>query len=495
MMLAAAAHRLERFCAWCLLPLALAGGLGLLAAWDPVFMGEHPIRLFDINRHMPYVLSVAAVAALAALFLVAMRREALFARRDQVLLLLAIFPGAFSGFNLGILDPTDLGFAAVALLWLTLMLVEHRPLPRVNPVLLLLIGLAACSMASIVSGRFISIISQKTFLTKMAIFFFVMTMIGSPQLLRMAIRVFIGVCVFSAIVALVSEAVYLAFHYPFTMDDQLQFAFKNTPLGRMLRATAFMPRAQTLAHLLILGLALTLFFPMRAVWRWTLVGLIGAGIVATFSLGAWLITAGVLFIALFIYRPALSIHWVSLVVAAGLALYLTGAAEWLYTEVGESIGGKQSEDRIEFLGVGLRSIENHPWFGVGLKNITRVLHTPIHNAYLQTAAEMGIIAGLLFTLIPVLLFMRSGDLAARLPMSGDKRILQGLALGMFAMIVHFFVEPFYDNYMSWVFMAMAAGAIVVQERRIAAVHSPLEKSPQWRRAFGSSVPNENPESC
>ena len=88
-------------------------------------------------------------------------------------------------------------------------------------------------------------------------------------------------------------------------------------------------------------------------------------------------------------------------------------------------------------------------------------HAPIHNAYLQTMAEIGVAAGVLLLLLPLYLMARTGSLALRAGSEADADRLRALAVGLAGMMFHFCLEPYQDNYLSWAFMGLAAAAIAV----------------------------------
>jgi len=138
--------------------------------------------------------------------------------------------------------------------------------------------------------------------------------------------------------------------------------------------------------------------------------------------------------------------------------------DWIYDHVIMKIAGKAGQDRLAYLGVGLKTVVAHPYVGLGLKNIVRVLYTPVHNAYLQTAAETGVAGGLMLTSIVFYLTIKCALLAARATSAQTRGLLAGLTLGMIGLAIHFSVEPFYDNYLSWIYMGLAAGAIAVHDK-------------------------------
>ena len=444
-----------------LLPVALGAGLGYVATRDPGWVGASPIRILELHRHFPYLATFGLTLLLTGSVWLFARRERLFARRWELAIAAAIVPGAFAGFSAGPLDATNVGMLAALLFFLPALALERRPM-RVPIAALVMAGLiAVCSLLSVARGGFGSLVTQHTFLTKPLLFFLVASLAWSLRLARAALAIFAGVALFSALIGVIEEILYVAVGYAFTLDQMMGFAFKATPFGVMLRAAGFLPRAQAQSHLMILALPLVMAMPWLPWKRWGAIGLLGAGQFCTLSLGGWAIMTAVFLLMLVARRPPRIIPLILIAAIGGVTIHATGAWELIDRNLVEGIGGKSGDDRVDLLTTGLAAIHANPWFGVGLRNIGRVSHAPIHNAYLQTMAEIGVAAGVLLLLLPLYLMARTGSLALRAGSEADADRLRALAVGLAGMMFHFCLEPYQDNYLSWAFMGLAAAAIAV----------------------------------
>ena len=97
--------------------------------------------------------------------------------------------------------------------------------------------------------------------------------------------------------------------------------------------------------------------------------------------------------AIFISAPHRALLYAAVLGALFFLLASLGGWVWLVHNVAEPLGAQGTQDRVEYIRVGLGVIQEHPLLGIGFRNIGRVLHTPIHNAFLQMSAEIGVPAG------------------------------------------------------------------------------------------------------
>jgi hypothetical protein len=446
-----------------LIPVLIGAAFGVLVGSDPFLGCEFPIRSLEINRYMPFVYSTAISLLLLCGTLCYIHRDWLFARRFELILAIVLITGAVDGLSLGRIGPTDFGFCALFLFWLLTSMFERRPIKTGYILICLLTFLFSCCLISVVVGGFRSMMVQHTILNKIFILFALTCVIHNTKLLHCSIRLLLGVAVISAIIGITSVVLFKLTGVEFSMQPSDGFLYKETPWGTMLRATGLLTRTQVLAHLLVIAGSIALFMPVRVFWKLAVLAVISGGLIATFSLGACLtlFINGVIW--LFMHNPRKSIHTLVFLTALVLAAYLSGGLEKGYVKFKE-IGSKQAEDRIEYLNVGLNTIAQNPYFGLGFKQTYRKLHTYIHTAYFQSMTEIGILGGcLLMTLIFYLTF-GSGRLIRKLPDSDEKEWCKGLFLGMVGLGLHLNHEPFFDNYMTWVYMGITAAAIQLYNR-------------------------------
>jgi hypothetical protein len=446
------------------LPASIGIVFGLLVGLDPLLGYLYPIVPMSFTRWVPFIFSPALIALFLCVSLWIAYHRKLFAWRYEIAALVILASGALSGVNFGPIDPTDFAFLSIFFFWLSASFIERRPIAIPTPVLIMLLLLAACSLGSVVNGRGTSLFSQHQMMTKYAMVFMVANLISTAALQKFMIKALVAISLLSALVGIAAEAAFLSTGYVFTFDDLPEYIFKETPFGNMLRAPGFLPRAQAQSHLLLLATSIVLFMPLRMGCRIVFLGILTLGLIFTFSVGAYLTLALVGMIALVMHRPQHFNHYLVGGVTLMLIAYFSGLWDWAYQEVLLSTAGKPAEDRISYLQIGFQAIARHPYLGIGLRNIARVLHTPVHNAYIQTAVEMGIAAGVIFTALVVYLTVGCGLAAGRQPRGDQRDWLLGLFMGMVGLALHISVEPFYDNYITWVYMGLTTAALATHQR-------------------------------
>lgn len=449
------------------LPIALGLAVGVMIGLDPLLGYHHPLHAFgyNVSRCVPYLLSLTLIVLLLLGYFVVVNREGIFSKRYSIAIILLVLPGMFSGLNYSRLDPTDPAFLAMFIFWIMASLVEHRPFCTPLPITCLLLSLTAFLFASVINGLSTSIIMLHMFIEKVVFLFLITNIITTARLHRFAMKTFVAGALLSALVGIVSEFIYWQFGYPLTFDDVKQFWFKETPFGKMLRVSAFLPTTQGLGHLSVLAMSIVLFMPISQTRKLLYLLVLGISVGLTFSVGAYLMMGLVLGLSVFIRRPERSLQYAASFLIIALLIYTSGMLKWIYKILIVPLGAESTTDRIEYIRVGLNTLNRYPIVGIGLKNINKVLHTPIHNAYLQMAAEIGIMGGLIFALMVFYLVIRSGLLASRLREPEQKNWVKGLSLGMFILSIHFLSEPFYDSVISWMYMGLVASAIVSYARK------------------------------
>lgn len=167
-------------------------------------------------------------------------------------------------------------------------------------------------------------------------------------------------------------------------------------------------------------------------------------LISTYSRGGW-VAFGVAFILLILLMGSRRFGiaergWRAKVVLLGVFLAVAATPLYgnVYTRLTEDDRGS-AYARVLMMKVALRMIEDHPLFGVGLNNYERVMDEydgpperihqafpwPVHNIYLHTTAEVGLLGGGFFVLF-ALLALWQGLRAAR----ADDLFLRAVALGL-----------------------------------------------------------------
>lgn len=448
------------------LPGLLAIMVGLLVAADPLMGYLFPQRAFYpwLNRLMPYLFTLAFTVALAGGYWLFTRREWIFQRRYTIAAVLLVVTAGFEALNKGQLKASGLAFLSVTFFYLMALCVEHRPFRTPLIVTFMMLGLAAFCFVSIVNGAVVSILAQYSHMNKITMVFVMTNIVTTPSRHRTAIKWLIATVIVSAIFGIAFQAIYQIWGFPITFDPRPEYQYKNTPFGRMLRTTAFFTTTQGFAHLLLIGLPLVLFARLRWYWKTLLAGIIVVADICTFNPGSMLVIAMTFAIWLYLRWPHRSIHFTAAAAGATVILYLTGILAWAYRNVLLMLSGDNVNDRVEYMQNAFDAVGRHPFLGHGLKNIERVSSSPIHNVYMQMTADIGIIGGAIFACFVLYLIVSSWKLAASAPTPATANYFKGLLLAMIAMATHFMIEPFYDNYLSWMFMALVASAIAIAGR-------------------------------
>jgi hypothetical protein len=445
--------------------LVLGAGIGALTAFEPQFALESGFVYFlrSFGAYYIWPLTVIALMCLGALTLLALNAEFLFVHRRRVLLGLVIAAPCFSGVNAGPIDPSDPIFLLAFLFVLGFLMLDGLPV-QFDPMVIALLGLVVIfSFTSIMAGRMTTMVSMHTIITKVLLLFIVANLIRSYSDLHFALKVFLAVAAFSAVVALVSQAVFIATGYPFTFDDSEAFHYKNTPFGRMMRATAFLSSTQGLAHIMVVGAAIAAAAPMSLMMRAAIVGLLGLGCLATFSTGSYLAVAVVIVVTPFVLMPRQAIPLIAVYLGGFAVMFFTGLLNVLLNDILIPLGLQNFLERMEFIRRGTRGLELWTWTGNGINNMSRHLETAIHNAYVQGATDIGVIGGLAFTAMIVYLAVSIG--LVRRQMTGDARAYaNGLFIAMIGIIVHLMVEPFYNNTSTWLIFGIVTAALIVTRK-------------------------------
>ncbi len=203
-------------------------------------------------------------------------------------------------------------------------------------------------------------------------------------------------------------------------------AIQNFFAGDAFRATLPYGDPNDTAYALATTLPLTVWL-LGQRWRlrplvFVLIGVIAAGIALSFSRGALVGLAAALVFQLLIQRrhaPALLVA--ALVAVAGVFVFVQLNPDRIEQgfELKGNANAENADTRLEAWAGALKLTDEHPLLGVGPGNFAasfyeatgRPLGTPglsaVHNAYLETVAELGLIALVLFVVFIAASFMRS----------------------------------------------------------------------------------------
>ena len=441
--------------------------LGFLVSVDALVLHWIPDELLDVQRQIPFALTFLLVVAIAVASAFANFRRRLFARRFDVTLVGIMVAVSVSGIG-GTLETTDVALPLALLLWLFAAIVEQRPIRVPLPALILALLFAIGCVGSIVNLGSMAISSLVSPAKMLLLAFLVADLIDGQHRCRLAIRWFVLLAVILAAVALFTGILDTAAGVSMTAWDDAKFQAKETPFGKLMRATAFLPTAQVLAHFLILGVALLLPFPVRPIWKVLGVLLLSVGILWTFSSGAYLLLALTLLAWLFLRRPERSIHYAVILIGLVVLGYMVGVSDWLWNNGLSDLGSDPAQDRVVQMRNSVSAIAQHPVLGAG---VSAWIRSPggsvhVHNSFLEAASEVGIPATLVLIGMLLSLVIAAAILITRLPDGEDRDRCKGVLLGTIALMIHWNAEPFLFCAVSWLFIGIGTGVVTHYGREL-----------------------------
>lgn len=437
-----------------------------------------------LRGEAPPLLSLLAAMALALVVGTATLLRGWLPAREHVPIALLFVATQLVGFNLANIEPLKIALLIVFAGWLADALVNNRPLRAYPPFLMMWLVILAFAFASVLNGQLGSLVAQYSIVAKFLMFFIVANIVRTPAQLLFTVRLLVALGIASAMLALAQEALFYFFRIPLSLEDNAtKYWFKDTPLGWMIRASAFHPTAQNLSHYLLMALALLMLGPFSVALR-LFGGLsMALGVFFTFTGNGLVVMAFLLFLAPVAHRPRLLLHYLSAVLLVAVLAYQTGALAWVYEKYLLPISGKSAEDRIGLMQLGLEVIERHPLIGVGLNNFGRVSPQPVHNAYLQMVTEIGIVPGVLLCMILLLIFVRLLIGVGRTPPGPLQKAGKGVMLALVGLGSHFMFEPFINSLVSWSVIGLAEATALL-----------LYRSPSTRAARSHAVSIADPKS-
>lgn len=425
----------------------------------------------------PVVVLLAIALCVVALFFATLGRSWM-PQPGLRLIFLLLVPTQLVGFSLANIEPLKICLLVTVGCWLVYSMAHNRGVRLYPPFLMMWLVILIFSTASIVNGLVTSMLSQYSILAKFLMFFIVANVIRTPHQLLYAVRLLVALGVMSAVVALVQEAIFYFLQVPLSLDDNAsKYWFKETPLGWMIRATGFHPTSQNLSHFLLIACALLLVGPFSAAQRFWGGVVMAMGVFFTFSGNGLLVLAVVVFLVPVFRRPAISLHYLSVVLLSVLVAYETGLLELVYHKYLLPLSGKSTEDRIELLQLGFAVVAQHPLLGMGLNNFGRLSPQPVHNAYMQLITEIGVIPGVLLVVILALIYMRLLIGLRNMPSGPLLQSGKAVLLAFTGLVLHFMFEPFINSLVSWSIIGFAEATAL------------LLYSPAQRRFVTDAPPN------
>jgi hypothetical protein len=444
--------------------------------WDRIWLADFPFRL-----------TVVVLAATLALQVVLWASKK--AGYYTVLFIFVLIGSAqLSGFKLGFIDPLDV-FTFIAFgVWLSEQLLRPKT-PVVAPAVLYLAALLLIiDIPLFVHQGPVRFLIGFLGLWKVILLTFVMmNIIKSEQSVRLAVRVFIGVAVISALIGISQSLLYLFAGIKFSLIDEFgnsETYLKATFLGVMLRASGLNATVQHLSGFLVLALPFLMFRVLAASGRERLKYLLGCmillvGIVLSWNYTAFAATFAILALSPFVIWPHRALHIVLAMLVVALVLYYTGVLDWVYRiYLSDSGAFKGFGQRFTLMKFGFEKLARNPWIGEGLRGFARFSgnywHRPVHNAYMQAATEIGLLGALVFAGI-LLTTLTQLLLLTRRATSEAQQILKPTLLGMIGLMSLMLGEPMLDHSNTWLYLGLAQSVVLLYNTRAHQFRSPVNE--------------------
>ncbi len=173
--------------------------------------------------------------------------------------------------------------------------------------------------------------------------------------------------------------------------------------------------------------------------------LLSAVFFVTFSIGSWLALAAAVWIVFCPRRGKMATLVVLLALAALTAVFWRRQAAGAIEAIAGNLDREKIESRVDWWKVGLDTIREHPWSGIGLNRIrlnpeVGYERSHLHNHFIHTAAETGLpgLVAYLALLAGAGLMVR--DIKRRAAAPWMRRAARGLACGQAALFFFGFTD-------------------------------------------------------
>jgi O-antigen ligase len=339
---------------------------------------------------------------------------------------------------------------------------------------ILLLYVISILISTVQGGPFNLLKLFTTILKYLALFFIVVNFYNTKRRIIFLMLAFLSVTILSAMIGIVQETFYLLkgsmLLGSIPKSSQKMF-FEVVPVvGRILRVPAFFPSPQRFAETLMVCISISVYFLFdykftnrkNRIFLFLATILLMITLSMTFVRAAFLGVFLALFLLPFLKKPSWAIHYVCIVLFFGTILYFSGIFDYSLSkyslgDVGYRVNLMQStiEGLITenpFLGVGIdRGFVYHP----NMKN------WPVHNAFLLTWVESGLIGFLSYCSLVVLLLIR----LLRVIWSGNNGPVQTLAkavlLGFVALIVYINGDPSPHDSLNWMLFGVIESIVQI----------------------------------
>lgn len=454
---------------------ALAAIAASLAIADPYLSAMLPDGLWQTLylEHSPYKITPLAFLGVLAVTLLAwgLMRTNSFSAAAILLLLIA---GQCNGLRYGPLDLFDVTLLILFLTWTASRLGKTDGAIMTTTVVWAVLALALLTLPNILHQNPVRFVSGSVAMGRCLLLVLLLAnILTSAKIFDFAVRALIAIAVASAVIGITQFLAGYFFGAYFTFIDPPDSAFKPTPLGMVMRASSLAITAQHYSSFLTLILPFLLFAITSSSGKARLclvvcLGLILAGILVSWNYGAIFATAGVFLLFPFWRWPRWSIQFALLCLLGVGVAYFTGLLDLIYDlSFGDSGVAKGVSQRNTLTELGLNKLYRNPWIGEGVQGMASFSGNfwgrPVHNAYLQTMTEIGMVGGWL--LIGLLLLLTTqlfiAGATTRNRMTGHVR---AALIAVLALMTLMMSEPMMDHANTWLILGMAQSALLIALR-------------------------------
>ena len=223
------------------------------------------------------------------------------------------------------------------------------------------------------------------------------------QALELVARVFVIIATLSALIGITQFLLAYFNIFVFSFIEPILSAYKPTPLGFVMRASALCSTAQHYSSFMVYALPFALLQASntRRMRDILVVAIILAGLFVSLNFGG--VFAGALVVLLFPFArwPRFGIHLVMAGLAVFAAAYFSGLLDLVYDlTFGDSGIAKGIDQRKTLFKLGLAQVDRSPFIGTGVRGFGDVdgnfWDRPVHNLFGQAATELGLFGALLF---------------------------------------------------------------------------------------------------
>ncbi|MCF6158411.1 MAG: hypothetical protein E3K32_07530 [wastewater metagenome] len=330
-----------------------------------------------------------------------------------------------------------------------------------------------------INGRISSCFSILTFLLIMPLSFLIVNSCSDKEMLTYAIKWFIIITAFSALVAIIQELIFIMTGIPlvgFIERKELRHMFEVTPMGDLLRVPALLGTYVFLAFFLNTGI----IFCLCVLLYWSLsrrlkivisflIGIMFIALILTFSRYVQLVLVVSIPFILLVRWPRYSLHFASLLIVCALILYLSGYYKDFFDIVLQEIKWGEFRIRLQLNKEGILGILKHPWIGKGIGKshiyTSYFFGWGAHNNFIRVAGDAGLLGLAVYLLIISYSFIKIIILNFKVSDPEDVGIVRGLLFSISVLLISMQFDSVYMGILLWILMSFIQAAGSVYTRR------------------------------